>query len=133
VPRVVGEGARILAVHAERHLFVSTVSVYEGWPGAVDRGPAVLECPADAGPSLGTDDPRGYPTQYGSQEGWLRSMLHALPCTCQIADALGADKLKLIHRIRKGNGLMLSEDEFIILEESAAAIRAPTGCRRDQQ
>jgi MoaA/NifB/PqqE/SkfB family radical SAM enzyme len=49
----------------------------------------------------------------------LRSTLHALPYTCQIADALGAGKLKLIHPIRKGNGLMLSEDEFITLEESA--------------
>jgi len=49
----------------------------------------------------------------------LRSTLHALPYTCQIADALGGGKLKLIHPIRKGNGLMLSEDEFISLEESA--------------
>jgi MoaA/NifB/PqqE/SkfB family radical SAM enzyme len=49
----------------------------------------------------------------------LRSTLHALPFTYQIADAVGAGKLKLIHPIRKGNGLMLSEDEFITHAESA--------------
>jgi 2'-hydroxyisoflavone reductase len=69
VPRVVRESARVLADHAGRYLFVSTVSVYEGWPvEPLSEESAVLECPADAGPDFGADDPRGYPTQYGFQK-----------------------------------------------------------------
>ena len=34
----------------------------------------------------------------------LRSILHALSYTCQIADALGAGKLKLIHRSARATG-----------------------------
>src|SRR5436190_711926 len=42
-----------------------------------------------------------------------RSTLHALPFTYQIADVLGAGKLKLILPLRKGNALGLEEHEFI--------------------
>jgi hypothetical protein len=35
----------------------------------------------------------------------LRSLLTSLPFTYQIADVLAAGKVKLIHPIRKGNGL----------------------------
>ncbi|SRR6266540_1729847 len=77
VPRVVGEGARMLADHADRYVFVSTVSVYEGWPvEPLTEGAAVLECPADAGPDFGTDDPRGYPTQYGFQKAGCERAVH---------------------------------------------------------
>jgi nucleoside-diphosphate-sugar epimerase len=69
VPRVVRDGARVLADHADRYLFVSTVSVYAGWPvEPLSEESAVLECPSDAGADFGTDDPRGYPTQYGFQK-----------------------------------------------------------------
>jgi nucleoside-diphosphate-sugar epimerase len=79
VPRVVGAGAHVLADHADRYLFVSTVSVYEDWPvkPLTEESP-VLECPADAGPEFGADDPRGYPTQYGFQKaGCERSVKEA--------------------------------------------------------
>jgi MoaA/NifB/PqqE/SkfB family radical SAM enzyme len=47
-----------------------------------------------------------------------RSTLHALPFTYQIADVLGAGKVKLILPLRKGNALDLEEHEFISLEEA---------------
>jgi MoaA/NifB/PqqE/SkfB family radical SAM enzyme len=50
----------------------------------------------------------------------LRSLLGALPFTYQIADLLDAGKIKLIHPIRKGNGLQLADSEFLTLHESAA-------------
>lgn len=49
----------------------------------------------------------------------LRSLLGSLPFTYQIADVLEAGKLKLIHPIRKGNGLHLDGAEFLSLGESA--------------
>jgi molybdenum cofactor biosynthesis enzyme MoaA len=48
-----------------------------------------------------------------------RSTLHALPFTCQIADVLGAGKVKMILPLRKGNALELEEHEFITVEEAA--------------
>lgn len=48
----------------------------------------------------------------------LRSTIQALPYTYQIADVIGAGKLKLIMPIRKGNGLFLPEDEFLMPDES---------------
>lgn len=50
----------------------------------------------------------------------LRSLLDALPFTYQIADLLDAGKIKLIHPIRKGNGLHLADSEFLTLQESVA-------------
>jgi MoaA/NifB/PqqE/SkfB family radical SAM enzyme len=47
-----------------------------------------------------------------------RSTLHALPFTYQIADVIGAGKLKLILPLRKGNALDLEEHEFISLDEA---------------
>jgi hypothetical protein len=44
--------------------------------------------------------------------------LHALPFTYQIADVIGAGKLKLILPLRKGNALDLEEHEFISLDEA---------------
>jgi 2'-hydroxyisoflavone reductase len=77
VPRVVRDGARVLADHADRYLFISTVSVYEGWPvEPLTEESAILECPADAGPDFGTDDPRGYPTKYGFQKAGCERAVH---------------------------------------------------------
>jgi MoaA/NifB/PqqE/SkfB family radical SAM enzyme len=47
-----------------------------------------------------------------------RSTLSALPFTYQIADVLGAGKLKLILPLRKGNALDLEEHEFISVAEA---------------
>lgn len=50
----------------------------------------------------------------------LRSTLHGLPYLVQIADTLGARKVKLILPLRKGNALDLAEHEFIGVEEATA-------------
>jgi MoaA/NifB/PqqE/SkfB family radical SAM enzyme len=50
----------------------------------------------------------------------MRSELDALPFAYQIADVLRAGKLKLIHPIRKGNGINLPESEFLDSAESDA-------------
>lgn len=69
VPRTVAASARALAGHADRYVFISTVSVYQGWPvEPLTEDSPVLTCPADAGPEYGSDDPRGYPTRYGFQK-----------------------------------------------------------------
>ena len=48
-----------------------------------------------------------------------RSTLQALPFTCQIADVLGAGKVKMILPLLKGNALELDPNEFITVEEAA--------------
>lgn len=48
----------------------------------------------------------------------LRSTAHGLPYLIQIADVLGAGKVKLILPLRKGNALNLAEHEFISLDEA---------------
>ncbi|MCD0450464.1 radical SAM protein [Actinocorallia sp. API 0066] len=48
----------------------------------------------------------------------LRSTLHGLPYLVQIADVLGAGKVKLILPLRKGNALNLAEHEFITVPEA---------------
>lgn len=54
----------------------------------------------------------------------LRSLLTSLPFTYQIADVLEAGKVKLIHPIRKGNGLSLADSEFLTLDESGELFRS---------
>lgn len=58
-----------------------------------------------------------------------RSTLHALPFTCQIADVIGAGKLKLILPLRKGNALDLEEHEFISLQEAGQTFDRLTEAR----
>jgi len=48
----------------------------------------------------------------------LRSTLHGLPYLLQIADVVGAGKVKLILPLRKGNALNLAEHEFISIDEA---------------
>ncbi len=77
VPRVVRADAEVLTDHAERYVFLSTVSVYMDWPVAPLReDSAVLDCPSDAGPDFGQDDPRGYPTHYGFQKAGCERAVH---------------------------------------------------------
>ena len=65
VPNIVLASARALS-DATQYVFVSSVSAYVGWPvEPLTEDSEVLQCPADAGSDFGTDDPRGYPTQYG--------------------------------------------------------------------
>jgi MoaA/NifB/PqqE/SkfB family radical SAM enzyme len=58
-----------------------------------------------------------------------RSTLLALPFTYQIADVIGAGKLKLILPLRKGNALDLAEHEFISLDEAGQAFDRLTEAR----
>ncbi|MGH3812017.1 MAG: radical SAM protein [Pseudonocardiaceae bacterium] len=53
----------------------------------------------------------------------LRSDLHGLPFTFQIADIIDAGKLKLIMPLRKGNALDLDEHEFISNAEAETTFR----------
>jgi MoaA/NifB/PqqE/SkfB family radical SAM enzyme len=57
----------------------------------------------------------------------LRSDLHGLPFTYQIADTLDAGKLKLIMPLRKGNALNLDEHEFISNTEAQAKFNELVG------
>jgi MoaA/NifB/PqqE/SkfB family radical SAM enzyme len=43
----------------------------------------------------------------------LRSTLESLLFACQIGEAYGARKIKLVHPVRKGNALTLSESEYV--------------------
>ena len=65
VPREVLAVARALEPVADRYVFVSTVSVYQGWPvEPLTEDSPVLDCPADAGPDFGYDAVPG-PSVYG--------------------------------------------------------------------
>ena len=57
----------------------------------------------------------------------LRSDLHGLPFTYQIADTIDAGKLKLIMPLRKGNALDLDEHEFISNTEAELTFHNLTG------
>jgi MoaA/NifB/PqqE/SkfB family radical SAM enzyme len=57
----------------------------------------------------------------------LRSDLHGLPFTYQIADTIDAGKLKLIMPLRKGNSLNLDEHEFISNTEAEAKFHELVG------
>jgi len=59
----------------------------------------------------------------------LRSTLHGLPYLYQIADVLGAGKLKLILPLRKGNALGLKDEEFITVTEAREAFDRLTELR----
>jgi 2'-hydroxyisoflavone reductase len=53
---------------AARYVFMSTVSVYRGWPvEPLSEASEVLYCPPDAGPEFGEDVEDG-PTRYGYQK-----------------------------------------------------------------
>ncbi|GGM63933.1 reductase [Longimycelium tulufanense] len=65
IPANVLDVARALEPVADRYVFVSTVSVYRGWPvEPLDEDSPILDTPHDAGPDYGYDgDPR--PSRYG--------------------------------------------------------------------
>ncbi|MCK2237159.1 MULTISPECIES: NAD-dependent epimerase/dehydratase family protein [unclassified Crossiella] len=68
VPRVVLETAKALETVASRYVFISTVSVYEGWPiSPLTEISPVLECPYDAGEDFGFEGDPG-PSMYGFQK-----------------------------------------------------------------
>ena len=100
VPVEVLASARELAGVVGRYVFVSTVSVYEGWPvEPLSEDSPILECPPDAGAGFGADDPRGYPTQYGFQKaGAERAVL----------EVFGADRTTVLRP-----GVILGPGEYV--------------------
>ena len=68
VPREVLGAAEHLEPAARNYVFVSTVSVYRGWPAEpLTETSPILYCPPDAGPEYGEDTEDG-PTRYGYQK-----------------------------------------------------------------
>jgi len=68
VPREVLAACEVLAPVTGRYLFMSTVSVYRGWPAEpLSEESETLPCPPDAGPEYGEDTEDG-PTSYGYQK-----------------------------------------------------------------
>lgn len=68
VPREVLLACKHLEPVTDRYVFMSTVSVYRGWPvEPLSERSEVLYCPSDAGPDYGVDVEDG-PTKYGYQK-----------------------------------------------------------------
>jgi nucleoside-diphosphate-sugar epimerase len=68
VPRDVLAACQRLEPLARQYVFMSTVSVYRGWPvEPLSEVSEVLYCPPDAGPGYGEDTEDG-PTRYGYQK-----------------------------------------------------------------
>jgi nucleoside-diphosphate-sugar epimerase len=68
VPCDVLASCEVLEPLARQYVFMSTVSVYRGWPAQpLTEASEVLYCPPDAGPDYGEDTEDG-PTQYGYQK-----------------------------------------------------------------
>ncbi|MGH3403906.1 MAG: NAD-dependent epimerase/dehydratase family protein [Streptosporangiaceae bacterium] len=68
VPREVLMVCQRLEPVTDRYVFMSTVSVYRGWPvEPLSESSEVLFCPPDAGPDYGVDVEDG-PTKYGYQK-----------------------------------------------------------------
>ena len=69
--------ARALTGRANRYAFVSTVSVYSGWPvEPLTEASPLLACPPDAGPDYGADDPSGNRMQYGAHKAGCERAVH---------------------------------------------------------
>jgi nucleoside-diphosphate-sugar epimerase len=80
VPKNVLEVAAQLRSRAPWYVFLSTVSVYAGWPRVpLSELSDVLDAPADAGPDFGVDIEDG-PTKYGYQKAG---------CEVAVADVYG--------------------------------------------
>jgi 2'-hydroxyisoflavone reductase len=85
VPAVVAKSANLLAASADHYVFVSTISVYPGWPGEVDYrvggaydgDPGASEAPADLGE--------------GAPYGWLK-----VGCERAVERAFGPDRTTIL-------------------------------------
>ncbi|WP_112133731.1 NAD-dependent epimerase/dehydratase family protein [Glycomyces dulcitolivorans] len=99
VPRNVLEVARILQTSVQRYVFVSTLSVYEGWPTQplTEESP-VLPCPPDADETFGTNTENG-PTQYGYQKSG---------CEAAVLEVFGTARSTLLRA-----GVVLGPHEYV--------------------
>src|SRR5215475_8364819 len=99
VPRNCLQVAHALEPVVGRCVFMSTVSVYAGWPVEPlrDESP-VLPCPPDAGPDYGEDTEDG-PTRYGYQKSG---------CEVAAAEAFGAGRVSVLRP-----GVVLGPREYV--------------------
>jgi nucleoside-diphosphate-sugar epimerase len=87
VPRDVLAACQRLKPAAARYVFMSTVSVYRGWPvEPLSESSEVLYCPPDAGPDYGADVEDG-PTKYGYQKSG---------CELAVATTFGPDRATIL-------------------------------------
>jgi 2'-hydroxyisoflavone reductase len=99
VPREVLAACKRLEPLAARYVFMSTVSVYRGWPvEPLSEASEVLYCPPDAGPDYGEDVEDG-PTRYGYQKSG---------CELAVTSTYGADRSALLRP-----GVILGPREYV--------------------
>ena len=99
VPREVLAACECLEPVAARYVFMSTVSVYRGWPvEPLSEASEVLYCPPDAGPGYGEDVEDG-PTRYGYQKSG---------CELAVTSTFGPDRSVLLRP-----GVVLGPREYV--------------------
>jgi 2'-hydroxyisoflavone reductase len=99
VPREVLAACKRLEPLAARYVFMSTVSIYRGWPvEPLSEASEVLYCPPDAGPDYGEDVEDG-PTRYGYQKSG---------CELAVTSTYGADRSALLRP-----GVILGPREYV--------------------
>ncbi|WP_371500263.1 NAD-dependent epimerase/dehydratase family protein [Kitasatospora sp. NBC_00374] len=101
-PKVVLAGARALEGATDRYVYVSTVSVYAGWPDhPLKVGDPLLDGPADAGSDYGMNPP-----------GWLGPNLHygrqKAGGERAVVETFGADRCWLLRP-----GVILGPHEYV--------------------
>jgi nucleoside-diphosphate-sugar epimerase len=99
VPREVLAACERLEPVTGRYIFMSTVSVYRGWPvEPLSEESEVLYCPPDAGPEYGEDVEDG-PTRYGYQKSG---------CELAVAQTFGAGRFTSLRP-----GVVLGPREYV--------------------
>lgn len=99
IPRDVLAVCERLEPVTARYVFMSTVSVYRGWPvEPLSEASEVLYCPADAGPDYGEDVEDG-PTRYGYQKSG---------CELAVTSTFGLDRSVLLRP-----GVVLGPREYV--------------------
>lgn len=99
VPREVLAAAKALHPVTGQYVFISTVSVYAGWPvEPLSEDSEVLLCPPDAGPEFGEDTEDG-PTRYGYQKSG---------CEAAVIELFGRDQSTILRP-----GVILGPREYV--------------------
>lgn len=99
VPRETLIAAENLEPVTRRYVFMSTVSVYRGWPAEpLSERSELLYCPPDAGPDYGEDTEDG-PTRYGYQKAG---------CELAVAETFGASRSLILRP-----GVLLGPREYV--------------------
>jgi 2'-hydroxyisoflavone reductase len=99
VPREVLATCQRLEPVTRNYVFMSTVSVYRGWPAEpLTEASEVLYCPPDAGPEYGEDTEDG-PTAYGYQKSG---------CELAVTTTFGADRSTVLRP-----GVVLGPREYV--------------------